>query len=318
MGIFLDTVEDNTESEGWRIDSIRQKLGILPSTPRQFGSVSCLLCQQLFFTDKDLQNHIFNEHRDYYSYSRSSNRIIAEGKQFTKKDIQKLSYTDLDNTIFNLQARIDKGNHIDDWVVYKNPLYSRSEHPLRKRYLRGMLEYLGTHYQEINEQSTNYQSLSEQCGRAYGYLQPFPLPLAQQVCYSVAFKMNWFEQLIEAPDHSLFFWVGHFFIRERESIISVALPPAGNRQSQGIILDYFHQEFLEAIRLYYCDRSSLNYGWLKKLEDMLHIKTNRNYSDKLDLLKARLFWEWGDIDRARQAYHSIRNHITFGREASSL
>lgn len=318
MGIFLDTVEDNTESEGWRIDSIRQKLGILPSNPQQFGSVSCLLCQQLFFKDKDLQNHIFNEHRDYYGYTRSGIHIIGEDNQFTVKDIQKLNYADLDNTIFNLQARIDKGNQIDDWAVYKNPLYSRSEHPLRKQYLRGMLEYLGAYYQEINEQSTNYQSLSEQFGRAYGYLQPFTLPLAQQVCYSIAFKMNWFEQLIEAPEHSLFFWAGHFLTRDRESAISVVLPSVSSRQSQGIILDYFHQEFLEAIRLYYCDRSSLNYGWLKKLEDMLHTRTNRNYSDKLDLLKARLLWEWGDTSQARQAYRSIRNHLTFGREASSL
>ncbi|WP_272819382.1 hypothetical protein [Scytonema hofmannii] len=183
------------------------------------------------------------------------------------------------------------------------------------QYLKGMLEYLGAHYLEINEQCTNYQSLSEQFGRAFGYLQPFPFSLAQQTRYSIAFKMNWFRQLAEAPEHSLFFWTGQFFVNNYEKVVEIVLPPTGGRQTQGIIIDYFHQEFLEALRLYYSDRSVLKYGWLVKLESLLSSISNRNYTDKLALLKARLFREWEEVNQARQAYRSIRNHPIFGVEA---
>lgn len=315
MGIFQDTIEDNAESEGWRAESIRRKLGILPSSPRQFPSVSCSLCLQLFFSDAELQNHIFYEHRDRCGYISINGRVFSEGSHFTEREILKLNYADLDNIICKLQDRIDKGSHIDDWPNYKSPLRQSNEHPLRKQYLTGMLAYLAAHYQEVNDQSINYHSLSEEFGRAYSYLQPFPFHLAQQTRHSIALKMNWFPQLKDAPEHSLFFWAGHFLEHDNESVASVTLPLTGNRQTQGIILDYFHQEFLEALRLYYCDRSTLNHGWLVKLERLLNSTTNRNYLDKLALLKARLFREWGDFNQARHAYRSIRNHPIFGVEA---
>lgn len=181
-----------------------------------------------------------------------------------------------------------------------------------------MLEYLGAHYQEVISQSINYQSLSEQLGRAYGYLQPFPFYLAQQTRRSIALKMNWFLQLGDAPENSLFFWAWHFFEHEYEIVTLVTLSPSRSRQAQGIILDHFHQELLEAMRLYYCDRSTLNYGWLVKLKLLLQETTNPNYLDKLALLKARLFREWEDVDQAKQAYRRIRNHPIFGAEARAF
>jgi len=318
MGIFLDTIEDNAESEGWKVESIRQKLGIPPSTQRSFPSVNCPLCQQLFFSDTDRQNHIFNEHRDYYGEERVNSRIFGEGSQFTEKDIQKLNFADLDDIVFDLQTRIYRGNRIDNWANYKAPLNRSNEHPLRKEYLQGMLEYLGAHYQEINEHSTNYQSLSEQFCRAFGYLQRFPWKVAQQTCYSIGFKMNWFRQLAETPKHSLFFRAGQFFVNDYESVAAITLPPTGSRQTEGIIIDSFHQQFLEALSLYYYDRSTLQYGWLVKLERLLNSTSNRNYTDKLALLKARLFREWGEVNQAKQAYRSIRNHPIFEAEAGGF
>jgi hypothetical protein len=318
MGIFLDTIEDNAESEGWRVESIRQKLGKPRSTLQSFPSFFCSLCPQCFFNGTDLQNHIFNEHRDYYGYIHTNDYILGEDGQFTEKNITKLNFADLDNIICDLQTRINRGNCIDNWAKYKAPLHQSNEHPLRKQYIQGMLEYLGAHYQEINEQSCNYQSLSEQFGRAYAYLQPFPFSLAQQTCHSIAFKMNWFQQLAQAPKHSLFFWAGQFFVNDYENVATISLPSTGSRQTQGIIIDYFHEEFLEALRLYYCERSTLKHGWLIKLERLLNSASNRNYKDKLVLLKARLFRYWGEINQAKQAYHSIRNHPIFGVEARGL
>jgi len=318
MGIFLDTVEDNAESEGWKIESIRQKLGIPSSTPYSFPSVICPLCQQFFFSNTDLQNHIFNEHRDYYGYIPVNGAILANDEIFTNEDIEKLNFSDLDDIIFDLQTRIDRGNSIDSWVDYKTPLNRSNEHPLRKQYLKGMLEYLGAHYQEINESSSNYQSLSEQFGRAFGYLQPFPSVLAQQTRYSITFKMNWFWQMAEASEYSLFFLASQFFINDYERVAAITLPPYSSRQTQGIIIDYFHEEFLEALKLYYCDRSTLKYGWLVKLECLLNNMSNRNYKDKLALLKARLFREWGEVNQAREAYRSLKTHPIFGAEAKGF
>jgi hypothetical protein len=318
MGIFLDTVEDNTESEGWKIESICQKLGIPSLTPRSFPSVICPRCQQFFFSNTELQNHIFNEHRNYDGDISVNGSIPANDEIFTNEDIEKLNFSDLDDIIFNLQTRIDRGNSIDSWAEYKAPLNRSNEHPLRKKYLKGMLEYLGAHYQEINESSSNYQSLSEQFGRAFGDLQPFPSVLAQQTRYSISFKMNWFWQMEEASGSSLFFWAGQFFRNDYERIAAITLPPSSSRQTQGIIIDYFHEEFLEALRLYYCDRSTLRCGWLVKLERLLNNMSNRNYKDKLALLKARLFREWGEVNQAKEAYRSIKTHPIFKAEATGF
>jgi hypothetical protein len=318
MGIFLDTIEDNAESEGWRLESIYKKLDITLSTPRSFPLIDCPLCQQCFFNNTDLQNHIFYEHRDYDGYININNCISIKDEQFTITDINKLNLNDLNNIIFELQNKIDKGHSIDNWADYKVYMNKLSEHPLRKQYFKGMLEYLGAHYNEIKEKSSNYNSLSEQFGRAFGYLQPFPCKLAQQTRYLIAFKMNWFSQLAQAPQHSLLFWAGQFFVNSYENITLIHLPPTSHRQTQGIIVDYFHEEFLEALRLYYCERSNLKYRCLVKLEHLLTNISNRNYIDKLALLKARLFREWGEINQAKQAYRNIRNHPTFYKEAKGF
>lgn len=318
MGIFLDTVEDNAESEGWRVESVCQKLGITPSMSRSFPCVNCLLCQQPFFNDTDLQNHIFEEHRDYRSYISVNSYILPTDEKFVSQDIEILNFSDLNDIFFNLQTKLDRGNSIDNWATYKVILNQPKEHPLRKLYLQGMLEYLGAHYLEVKEQSTNFDSLSEQFGRAFGYLQPFTCMLAQQTRYSIAFKMNWFPQLAEAPKHSLFFWAGHFFANDYETVTAITLPPSSSKQTQGIIIDYFHEEFLEALRLYYYNRSTLNDRWLIKLERLLNDTTNRNYTVKLALLKARLLREWEDVNRARQAYRSIKNHPNFAVEAKGF
>lgn len=402
MGIFLDTVEDNDESKGWRVETLRQKLGIPPSTPRQFPSVACPVCQQGFFSDTELQNHIFHNHKDRRCYIRLNERILREGISYEESEIQQLEayssdtqavlvlqldtsspihiqldntridlavhippnfagelklclkdssgqqditcycrslpeldYSDLDKTILELQRRVNVGEHYIDWHKYKKPLLQSSEHLLRQKYLRGMLEYLWAHNQEVNCHSLNYQShehrvscysdnyqlISQSYENACGYLQPFASYVPQQTRRAIALKMNWFLELKGTPETSLFYLAWHFFKHSYEIVASVTLPLPNVRQSNqkpGILLDNFHQELLDVLKIYYCKRSSLGNGCLVKLETLLQETTNSNYRDKLALLKARLFREWGDDYRAKQAYYSIKYHRLFKAEASTF
>ncbi len=66
------------------------------------------------------------------------------------------------------------------------------------------------------------------------------------------------------------------------------------------------------------DRSTLKYGWLVKLERLLNNMDNRNYKDKLALLKARLFREWGEVNQAKEAYRSIKTHPIVKAEATGF
>lgn len=400
MGIFLDTVEDNDESNGWRVEALRQKLGVPPSTPRQFPSVTCPVCQQGFSCNSELQNHIFYIHKEHRCYIRFNERILREGVLYEESEIQQLEvyssdsqatltlqldtsspihiqldntqtelatyipsnfagklklclkdssgqqditcyyrtlpeldYCDLNETILELQSRVNIGDHNIDWYKYKKLLFQSNEHLLRQNYLRGMLEYLWAHDQEVNCCSINYEShediiscysanyqlLFQSYENAFGYLQPFASYIPQQTRRAIALKMNWFLELKWTAESSLFFLAWHFFRHSYECVALVTLPlPSAMQQKQGILLDNFHQELLNALKLYYCDRSTLSNGWLVKLETLLQGTTNNNYRHKLILLKARLFREWGDVHRAKQAYHSIKYHRLFGAEASTF
>jgi len=316
MGILLDTVEDNDESSGWKVEAIRQKLGIFPSPPKKLPSCDCPVCHKFFFTEGELQDHIFNEHRHERYYMRIKGRLLNEGIYLEESDIQHINYDDLEEKILNLQNRVDKNDCSIDWSKYKKPLMQHTEHPLRKQYLSGFLDYLGAHQQEINNNSADYQYLSDHFGKAYSNLQPFSSYLAQQTRKAIALKMNWFNQLQDVSESSLFFLAWHFFSHKHTNVASVqGLPAVSSKQKQGIIIDGFHEELLEALRLYYCERSSLNYNWLHKLQMLVNEINNRNYLDKLALLKARLFREWGNTNYAKEAYHSIRTHPNFGAEA---
>ncbi|NJL90040.1 MAG: hypothetical protein HC916_09810, partial [Coleofasciculaceae cyanobacterium SM2_1_6] len=164
-----------------------------------------------------------------------------------------------------------------------------------------------------------FSNLSRHFETAYGKLQPFSTLLAQQTCRAIAFKMSWFREHQEVPASSLFFLAWHFFTHSYEDATVIHdLPIIHSRHQQGIVLDGFHSELLEAIQRYYSDRSKLNYNWIDKLERLADGIINRNYLDKLNLFKARLYRDWQNPEQAKIAYRSIRTHPEFGMEASSF
>lgn len=315
MGIHLDTVEDNDESIGWRVEAIKQKLGVLPPPPRSFPSFKCPLCFQFLFTEIELNDHIFAEHRR--DYIRTDSRIIREDAYLNPDEADQSRFVELEKEIASLQMRIDKNDRSIDnlWSKYDAISY----HPIQKQYLFGFLEYLRAHDSEVNRHSSDFNALSRHFGTAYGKLQPFSTLLAQQTRRAIAFKMNWFGEHKEVPEASLFFLTWHFFSNRYEDVTVIHdLPIISNRHQQGIILDGFHSELLEAIQHYYCDRSKLNHNWLCKLERLTDGISNRNYLNKLQLFKARLYRDWQDSEQAKAAYRSIKTHPKFGREASSF
>jgi hypothetical protein len=314
MGIYLDTVEDNDELVGWRVEDIKQKLGILSPPPRSFPSSECPVCSQFFFTEIELNDHIFAEHR--HNYIRIDSHIIREGTYINLSEADQSQLVELEKEIASLQVRIDKNDRsIDDlWSKYNAILYS----PIQAQYLFGFLEYLRAHDLEVNRHSSDFNALSRHFGTAYGKLQPFSTLLAQQIRRTIAFKMNWFREHQEVPESSLFFLAWHFFTHSYEDVTVIHdLPIISSRHQQGIVLDGFHSELLEAIQLYYSDRSKLNYNWLNKLKCLAGV-INRNYLDKLNLFQARLYRDWQNAEQAKVAYRSIKTHPEFGMEASSF
>ncbi len=315
MGIYLDTLEDNDESSGWRIDIIKQKLGIPALAARKLPSIVCPACTRFFFSQVELNNHLFEEHR--HEYIEVNGNIFREHDYINISEIDKLLLIDSDTEIEFLQLRIDRNDRTVDneWSRHiSDPCNS-----IYTQYKFGFFEYLRAHDLEVNRHSKDFQALSSHFGSAYGKLQPFSTFLAQLVRRVIAFKMNWFKEHTDIPEDSIFFLAWHFFTNTYENVKAINnLPTVNIRQQKGIILDGFHSELLEAIQMYYSKRSELNYNWLCKLEKLVEGIDNPNYLHKLALFKARIYREWDNIDKAQESYRTIRNHPEFKIEAKQF
>jgi hypothetical protein len=312
MGIYLDTVEDNDESLGWKVEARRQLLGIPQPPPRNLPSVKCPRCGLLFLKTSDLDDHIFVEHRHEQTGRRCY--VYAESSHQKKLDIDPSQLIPIDEEMALLQLRIDKNDRRieDEWHVYQPRLDESSQ----GQYLSGILEYLRAHDLEVNRCSTDFKSLSEHFNRAYRKLRPFRTLMAQQICQTIALKMSWFKEYTETPESSLFCLAFHFFTHSYEEVAKIDnLIVASNRRKQGVILDGFHSEFLEVMKFYYSDRLALNHNWICKLELLLSGVSNECCAGKLALFKARLYRDWQEVNRAKESYYVIRNHHEFGLEA---
>ena len=316
MGIYLDTLEDNDELSGWKIEQIREKLGIQSLPSRELPLITCPICQRFFFTEVELNNHIFEGHRHEYVNKtllfQSSNR-----QAFNELDLKLLKK--LEAEIESLQVRIDRNDRTvdDEWWQYQDSIYTNTFS--LSQYQFGFLEYLRGHDLEVNRHSRDFDAISVHFGSAYGKLQSFATPLAQLACRAIAFKMNWFNQHLDVSENSVFFLAWHFFTQTYDKVKEVDdLPPLDIKQRQGIILDAFHSDLLEAIKTYYSDRSKINYNWIYRLDKLLEGISNQNYLYKFSLFKARIYREWGDIHKAKEAYRMIKNHPEFGKEAKAF
>jgi hypothetical protein len=116
MGIYLDTLEDNDESSGWKIEEIREKLGIQSLPSRELPSIICPICQKFFFTVLEVNNHIFEEHRHEYV---NTNLLFQSPNHqaFNELDLELLK--NLETEIEALQVRIDRNDRTvdDEWSV---------------------------------------------------------------------------------------------------------------------------------------------------------------------------------------------------------
>jgi hypothetical protein len=310
MGLFLDTVEDNDEASGWKVEVRRQLLGIPQPPPRNFASLNCPQCDLSFFSSSELNDHFFEEHR-HKDRGKNNDGRNSEQK-FLEIDQSQLIL--IEEEMLLLQSRIDKNDRSVDYEWHRYGL--RLDQSFQGQYLGGILEYLRAHDLEVNRYSTNRTALSENFYRAYNKLLPFQTAMAQQICQAIALKMNWFGEYKETPDSSLFCLAWHFFTQNYEEVSKInSIPIASNMYQRGIILDEFHSELLEIIKFYYSDRSALNHNRLCKLEVLLNEVSNENYASKLALLKARLYREWREFNQAKECYSVIRNHDKFGLEA---
>lgn len=75
--------EDNAESEGWRIERIRVKLGISSPEAQKFPTKVCPICQRKFFSDHDLQDHIFDMHRHETNFDIAKEINLDEETEIT-------------------------------------------------------------------------------------------------------------------------------------------------------------------------------------------------------------------------------------------
>ena len=316
MGIFLDTVEDANESKGLKIDEKYGKYD-LTFDKKQIPSEICQVCGENFFNDSDLQNHIFDNHREYTSQTH------PKVNSFEKTTINNLSV--INSLFFELQKKIYENNSSQDLSIckdYKDKMLKQSDEN-EKKYTEGLLEYIFGHFQELRK-DYQYTSSSSAFERSYGYLEDFArrmkINTAQQICCSIAFKMNWFETLKSLSQglsyHSLFYLAWHFFTNPYQVVHEKVLPDQVKRQHQGIIIDDFHETILELIRRYYCDRNNITFKNLEELNSLSN--NNPNYLSKLYILRARFFREWGNITKAQENYYKIRNNNIFGSEAKSF
>lgn len=319
MGIYLDTVEDNDELIGQRIEASQPSNSVFRKV-----SESVVKCPCCGVTKKCLNDHIFSQHRHDHTSNTTNQNCSLPNQNLRLKNL-----INIENEIFNLQKLIDK-NDKQIHSLFSNYSLQLNDSSMQydstqKQYLRGCLEYLRAHHLEVNEHSSDLNTLSSQFEHAYTQLKPFSTFLANQIRCAVAFKMNWFRR-----DHnwflqdqgiptSLFFLAWHFFNFNYEDVTKFDNFPIRNRRKQGIILDQFHLELLNALQFYYCNRQKLNDNrLLNKLDELVRQTENPNYVHKLQLFKARLYRDWKDFEKAKIAYHAIKTHPYFGKEASSL
>lgn len=316
MGIYLDTLEDNDELSGWKIEQIREKLGIRSLPSRELPSIICPICQSFFFTEVELNNHIFERHRHEYV---NKNLLFQSSNHQAFNELELKLLKKLEAEIESLQVRIDRNDRTvdDEWWQYQDSIYTNTFS--LSQYQSGLLEYLRGHDLEVNRHSRDFDAISVHFGSAYGKLQPFTTPLAQLACRAIAFKMNWFNQHLDVSENSVFFLAWHFFTQPYDKVKEVDdLPPLDMKQPQGIILDAFHSDLLEAIKMYYSDRSKINYNWVYRLDKLLEGISNQNYLYKFSLFKARMYREWGDVHKAKEAYRMIKNHPEFRMEVKTF
>lgn len=94
MGLFLDTIEDNTERQGQFVDSFEWVIGSLSQADYvPFVIIDCPSCRDSFGSEAKLQQHIFDVHRGVRFYIKVDDRVIAEDLVYLEKAPDSLTIT---------------------------------------------------------------------------------------------------------------------------------------------------------------------------------------------------------------------------------
>jgi len=314
MGIFLDTVEDNQE-RGWDKE-IDHYIVIQPDIKSPMEV--CPECRGRFFTDQDLQDHIFEEHRHKDFLVRVGDKIQATKSDFVR--IEKSKLKNIEEIFRSLQEELQIGQSINtiSFLDYlSRMIQNNSADPVAHQYCQGLLVYLEVSYFETFYPSSS-QDIISRLENVYGYLQPFynSNSLAKQIRCAIALKFNWFKALAKAPKDSFFYLAHIFFTRPYEDIELIQLPIESiPRNSFGLYVTENLEYLLELIAFFFSDRIdrdryNQSYKYIETLET-----DNFNFRKKLYLINARVHRRLGNREEAERSYKKLKRDIDFSHEA---
>jgi len=309
MGIFLDTVEDNKEW-GWDQEIVRY-INLLPDIkPMEI----CPKCLARFFTDQDLQDHIFYEHRHVDLLVSTKGRIRTAASDSI--EINKSLARDLAEKYKEFQENLQTHQSVDLDLLSKL-IQKYSTDIAAHQYCQGLFGYLEVSYFEITLPNPR-QDIIRRLENVYGYLQPFNDSLARQIRCAIALKFNWFNALARAPKDSIFYLAYVFFTRLYEDIELIHLPIESTPRSRsGLYVTESLEHLLELIAIFFSgrinkDRFNQEYRHLKSLETV-----SPNFRRKLDLINARANRKLNNQEEAKKFYRKLAHDIAFSQEAKS-
>ncbi|MGB3312332.1 MAG: hypothetical protein WBA86_21480 [Nodosilinea sp.] len=310
MGIFLDTVEDNREM-GWEQEIVRY-IKLLPDiNPMEI----CPECLNRFFTDQELQDHIFHAHRHKRILVSAEDKIrtattdsIKIDKNVSKKLIE--TYQEFQEKLQNRQAI--------DLDLLNRLIRENTADIVAHQYCQGLFGYLEVSYFETVSPNPD-QDIIRRLESVYGYLQPFNDSLAKQIRCAIALKFNWFNALAKAPKESIFYLAYVFFTKSYDDIEFIRLPvESAPRSISGLYVTENLEYLLELIAIFFSDRINKDkfnqlYRRLKNLENI-----SPNLKKKLNLINARVNRKLNNQEEARRSYRKLAYDRDFSQESNNF
>jgi hypothetical protein len=229
------------------------------------------------------------------------------------RTVPTLNTSILDAAVAQLQTMLTRGVE-PHWSAFQREyLHNPRRDVLEKRYLEGFYSYILGAYLEMEQKPEAGRHFED----AYGRLRPFSTNLAHTARCLLALKMNWFQILQVCGPTSQFFGANAFFNEPSTNTKKVSEAPAPRFDSAfGLWVDPFTETLLAAIGAFLSGRWSTVHEHLQEMKDSV-LARDRNNSDKVTLLEARLYLATENPRACRRAYTLLQHHPIFGREADT-
>lgn len=310
MGIFLDTVEDSRE-RGWEREIVRY----IKLTPDIKAMEICPECLARFFTDQELQDHIFNAHRHKRILVSTKEKIrtaTTDSIKINEGVAQKLTkiYRELQEKLHNHQSI--------DLDLLNRLIRENTADIVAHQYCQGLFGYLEVSYFETVSPNPD-QDIIRRLENVYGYLQPFNDSLAKQIRCAIALKFNWFNALAKAPKESIFYLAYVFFTKSYDDIEFIRLPvESAPRSISGLYVTENLEYLLELIAIFFGDR--INKDKFNQLCRRLknYEAISPHLKRKLELINARANRKLNNQEEARKFYRRLAYDIDFSQEANGF